>query len=243
MITAAEFWAAAAALPLVSLAAIAPRCALVLAPHPDDESLGCGGLIAEACLHNSPPLVVILTDGAGSHPNSRAYPAPRLRAVRRAETLDAAACLGLPRERVVFLDYPDTAAPAGGDDLVAAAARVAGLAEQHACGVILAPWRHDPHCDHEAAHRIASLAARQTGLPHRAYPVWGLTLPPDHPLDAPPSGVRLDVSRHRAAKQRAIHAHASQYTGLIQDDPAAFQMQPGFMALFDTPAELYLDPS
>ncbi|HEX2943304.1 MAG TPA: PIG-L family deacetylase, partial [Rhodopila sp.] len=44
---------------------------LILAPHPDDESLGCGGLIATAVAAGRAPLVVILTDGAGSHPNSR----------------------------------------------------------------------------------------------------------------------------------------------------------------------------
>ncbi len=44
---------------------------LILAPHPDDESLGCGGLIAACVAAGRSPLVVILTDGAGSHPNSQ----------------------------------------------------------------------------------------------------------------------------------------------------------------------------
>ena len=56
---------------------------LVLAPHPDDESLGCGGLIAACVAANRPPLVVVLTDGAGSHPGSVAYPPDRLRAARK----------------------------------------------------------------------------------------------------------------------------------------------------------------
>ena len=50
------------------------RCALILAPHPDDESLGCGGLIAEACARGRPPAVIIVSDGTGSHPLSREYP-------------------------------------------------------------------------------------------------------------------------------------------------------------------------
>src|SRR5580704_16937481 len=47
---------------------------LVLAPHPDDESLGCGGLIADCQARGQPVYVLILTDGAGSHRNSREYP-------------------------------------------------------------------------------------------------------------------------------------------------------------------------
>lgn len=238
---AATFWAIAAELPVVDVSVVAPGRALVLAPHPDDESLGCGGLIAEACARGAPPLVVVVTDGVKSHPNSIAYPAARLRAVRREETIRAVACLGLAPEHVVFLDYPDTQAPTQGADLQAAAARLAALIRHHGCETILAPWLHDPHCDHEAAHRIAALAARQAGILHRAYPVWGLTLPPDHPLDAAPMGVRLDIGRHRAAKRQAILAHASQQAGLIDDDPEGFQMPAAFIALFDSETELYLD--
>ena len=243
MIRAADFWTAAHALPLSDLAVIAPGRAFVLAPHPDDESLGCGGLIAEACARGDPPIAAVLTDGTQSHPKSRLYPAQRLREAREAEALQATARLGLPSHCVLFLRYADTRAPSDGAALLDAAARVAGLIRQHGCGVILAPWRHDPHCDHEAAHRIATLAAAQAGVPHRAYPVWGLTLAPDTVLDSPPRGLRLDITRHRAAKREAILSHASQYAGLIGDDPDGFQMRPDFMALFDTDTELYLEPS
>jgi LmbE family N-acetylglucosaminyl deacetylase len=55
---------------------------IVVAPHPDDESLGCGGLIVDACRQGLPGKVVIVSDGAGSHPNSKAYPPDRLTALR-----------------------------------------------------------------------------------------------------------------------------------------------------------------
>ena len=100
------YLAAARTLPLADLHTVTLGCALVLAPHPDDESLGCGGLIAAACAGGQPPIVVVLTDGAGSHPNSRAYPPDRLRTTREAETLAALACLGLLEDRVVFLRTP-----------------------------------------------------------------------------------------------------------------------------------------
>jgi LmbE family N-acetylglucosaminyl deacetylase len=235
------FLAAARALPKGDLRAITGGTALVLAPHPDDESLGCGGLIAASCAAGAPPLVVILTDGAASHPNSRAYPPKRLRETREAETLSAIACLGLTADRVVFLRTHDTQAPSDGVELTELASRIAGLVRVYDCRSILATWASDPHCDHLAAHRIAQAAAAATQIVHRGYPVWGLTLQPDTMVEGPPTGMRLDIGAYLPAKRRAIACHVSQYGGLIDDDPDGFQMDPDFMALFDTPTEIYLD--
>ncbi len=239
MTTAAALFATATTWPIADLDAITGGAALILAPHPDDESLGCGGLIAESCARGQPPLLVILTDGAGSHPRSRAYPAPRLRALREAETVAAARCLGLDAARIVFLGLPDTAAPTEGSAFAAAVATLGAHIRRTACRAVVASWRYDPHCDHEAAAAIAAAAAREAGIPHWCYPVWGRTLPPDATV-ADATGVRLDVTRWQDAKRRAIRCHRSQWAGLITDDPSGFQMQPDFMALFDTPFELFM---
>ena len=216
------FLAAARRLPLADLDTITGGRALILAPHPDDESLGCGGLIAAACARGQPPLVAVLTDGTGSHPGSRKFPPERLRQTREAEMLAAVAELGLAAERVVFLRTQDTQAPQEGRALDAVVHRLGGLVRDHACRSIVATWEADPHCDHLAAHRAAHATAAATGIPHLAYPVWGLTLPADFELDAPPAGWRLDIAPHQAAKRRAIQCHQSQYGGLIDDDPASF---------------------
>ena len=229
-------------LPEVGLDALTGGAAMVLAPHPDDESLGCGGLIATACAAGQPPLLVMLTDGTGSHPKSRSHPAARLRAVREAETLAAAECLGLAADRVIFLRYSDTKAPNAGPALAVAVERVVGLVRAHNCRSLLAPWRHDPHCDHEAAATIAAAVAKVTVVPLWAYSVWGRTLPPEQEVE-PTGAVRLAVQSWQAAKRKAIRCHRSQWDGLITDDPAGFQMRPEFMALFDTPDEIYLRPA
>jgi LmbE family N-acetylglucosaminyl deacetylase len=228
-------------LPFGTVRSITGGTALILAPHPDDESLGCGGLIAAACAAGTPPVVVILTDGAGSHPNSRAYPPERLRATREAETLAATACLGLAADRVVFLRTPDTHAPHAGPELNELASRIAGLIRVHDCRSVITTWAEDPHGDHFAAHCIARDAAAATGVAHRAYPVWGLTLPPSTLLEGAPIGQRLEIASYLPVKRRAIHCHASQYGGLIDDDPEGFQLAADFIALFDDPAEIYLD--
>lgn len=228
--------------PLAPLAAITGNApVLILAPHADDESLGCGGLIAAASAAGHPPYVLILTDGTGSHPRSQTYPAARLKVVRQQEARCAVAILGLPADRIGFLDLRDTAAPTEGADFEAAVAAILSVAAVIGATTIAAPWQHDPHCDHLAAHRMAVAVAAQSGVRRLAYPVWGWTLPAGTALDGPlPTGVRLDISAYAAMKQQAIAAHASQYSGLIQDDPTGFQLPPGLLDVFSRPYETYL---
>lgn len=115
MISAADAIHAMAALPYAPLSAVTGDApALILAPHPDDETLGCGGLIAAASAAGHPPFVLILTDGTGSHPRSRSYPFARLKAVREQEARNAVAILGLPPGRIGFMGLRDTAAPMDG---------------------------------------------------------------------------------------------------------------------------------
>lgn len=217
------------------------RDPLVLAPHPDDESLGCGGLLAECVSNGAHPHVLVLTDGTGSHPNSPTYPAARLSAVREQETLEAVRRLGLAPDQVGFLSLRDTAAPLQGASFDAAVDVILVAIQNRRCGVLVAPWRHDPHCDHLAAHFMAAAAARRAGIPHLAYPVWGWTLPPHVWLDGPVlAGWRLDIARHLPAKRLAIAAHASQHSDLIQDDPAGFRLPSALLARFDQPYEVFL---
>jgi len=214
---------------------------LILAPHPDDESLGCGGLIAACCTAGRPPFVLVLTEGAASHPGSASFPPARLRAVREAEARLAVAALGLPADRIGFLGLPDAAAPHEGAAFAAAVAAIVRHARTANCNVIAAPWEHDPHCDHLAAHRMAAAAAAALGMRHIAYPVWGWTLPADHPLNAKVAGGRLDIARCLPAKRQAIAAHASQHGGLITDDPRGFSLPGDLLAVFDAPYEVFLE--
>jgi LmbE family N-acetylglucosaminyl deacetylase len=219
---------------------VGPRRPLVLAPHPDDESLGCGGLIAACCARATPPLVVIATDGVGSHPLSRTHPAPVLRRVREQEARDAVAILGGDPRQVAFLGLPDTAAPRDGEVFDRAVAAIVGLARVAGCETILAPWRHDPHCDHEAADELARVAARRATLLHLSYPVWGWTLPAETVLaDAPVHGWRFDIASDRARKDAAIRAHESQYGGLISDDPTGFVLPKNLLDAFARDYEVF----
>jgi LmbE family N-acetylglucosaminyl deacetylase len=210
---------------------------LILAPHADDESLGCGGLIAACCERRQQPAVVILTDGAASHPGSRQYPPQRLRALRAEEARRAVATLGLEPQNLAFFDYPDTGLPIGR----AVSERVAMFARNQGCTVLLAPWLHDPHCDHEAAAIIARDAAASARCRLLSYPVWGWLLPPDHLLPVKQvTGYRLPIAEYLPAKQRAVAAHASQYSSLIDDSPNGFRLPRELLSVFERPYEVFL---
>jgi len=215
--------------------------ALILAPHPDDESLGFGGMIALARSRGAAVHVAILTDGTGSHPNSRTYPAPRLKRLREEETLRAVRELGLDAGDVTFLGAKDTAAPHWGENFTALASEIEVLMQRRGLRSILTTWQHDPHCDHEAASLLAAAVARATGYAHLAVPVWGWTLPGDQLLPGPmPAARRLDIGSCLPQKRRAIAAHVSQTTALISDADAAFRLEPEFLQLFDRQWEVFL---
>lgn len=143
--------------------------ALVFAPHPDDEVLGCGGTIALKALAGASLCVAIMTDGRTSH--SRFVDAPTLVAMRRAEALDAAGHLGLDPAGHVFLDFEDGRLR---DNAEAARRRVGDLLREHEPEQVFVPHRRDRLADHVATFEIVTAAVREFGRPVTLfeYPVW-----------------------------------------------------------------------
>jgi LmbE family N-acetylglucosaminyl deacetylase len=229
-------------LPIANLETITnDRKVMILAPHADDESLGCGGLIAELTASGQSPVVVIVTDGTGSHPSSPSYPASRLRELREREALSAVNLLGVPGHHLNFLQVRDTAVPKSGPEFFSIVRRIQGLMDKYNSDLLCAPWLYDPHGDHEATQIIARAAATNTGATLLSYPVWGWLLEDDiHLPDAPIAGWRLDIRRHLELKRRAISAHASQYSNLIDDDPSGFKLPANLLSVFTSPYEIFL---
>jgi LmbE family N-acetylglucosaminyl deacetylase len=213
---------------------------LVIAPHPDDESLACGGLIAEACAKQIAAAVIVVSDGSGSHPRSRTYPRARLRTLREAEARRAVNALGLPPRRLEFLRLPDRFVPCEGALARAAVDQIALAAKKVDASALFVSWRHDPHCDHEAAYRLARAAQSALGIALYEYTVWGAALKPSTRVTPVSAGFRLSIARHRARKQRAIAAHKSQVTGMIGDDPTGFRLSRADLARFAGPFETFI---
>ncbi len=216
---------------------------IVVAPHPDDESLACGGLIADACRQAIKGKVVIVSDGAGSHPNSKAYPPERLAALREEEAKQAGAELGLKPEDMLFLRLADRFVPSEGEEAERAIGAIANCAREIGAGSLFVSWRHDPHCDHEASYRIARKVQRRADdIRLFEYVVWGHTLPPATEIQPIRSGVRIRVDRDaQEKKRRAIAAHRSQVTAFIDDDPGGFLFSQIDLAKFDRPYEFFFE--
>lgn len=243
----------AEALPTIGLEAFLPAASgavLVLAPHPDDESLGCGGLLAALAEAGRPARVVVVSDGAASHPNSRTHPPDRLRALRRQETSAALAELGFGAECLAFLGLPDGGVPNAGPGFDAAVTAIGNLARRDPVppGAVLATWEHDTHPDHVATAAMGRAVAAELGCRALFYPVWGLrflhtAMGPAlaSTVRGPVRGARLDIAATLDRKRRAVAAHRSQTTQLIVDDPEGFTLRPAVLDVLLRPFELFLE--
>lgn len=141
----------------------------MFAPHPDDEVLGCGGVLAMLADRRTPVQVIIMTDGRASHPGR--IPIDELVALRRAEAEAAASKLGLPGDAYVFLDFPDHRLDAFHD---AAMSRISQLLADFRPEQVFVPHRHDGLLDHEATWTIVmtALSAWGRAIDVFEYPVW-----------------------------------------------------------------------
>ncbi|PZX16498.1 LmbE family N-acetylglucosaminyl deacetylase [Palleronia aestuarii] len=213
---------------------------LVLAPHPDDETLGCGLLLAERWARGRPAHVACLTDGAASHPGSTCWPGARLAELRRRELEEAIGRLGGdPARDLTWLGFPDAALHrlhGPGVDLARAVAR---LADELAAGTLLSASPADAHCDHEAGAEAAALVCdRSAHLRLWHYPIWSRWIAWQAGDEMP--GLPLDLSARRRAKRNAIAAHRSQMGLVVRDDPDGFAMAPAFVERFCEEAEIYM---
>jgi LmbE family N-acetylglucosaminyl deacetylase len=217
---------------------------VVLAPHPDDETLGCGGLLAAASARNLKPRVVFLTDGAASHADSPTWPKRRLVEVRKAEARAALAELGVEEECTLFLGWPDSAPhPVGSPAHQASVDELLRWFKPFAPKSLWAPWSQEQHCDHEAAADLADAVRRAALIPLRRmdFMVWGWTserLLSGHGGDlvwALPCGDHIDRRR------RALSRHRTQTPGLITDAAWSFLIPPELAALTERPTEVFLE--
>ena len=229
----------AATAPLGDLDAIVGVGGLVvLAPHPDDESLGCGALLRTAACAGRRTAVVLVTDGRRSHLASPSVDGDALAHLRALELRAALAALH-PDIALIALGYPDCSAPQDLPDAALAADAIAGVADDIAATTLLATWGGDPHRDHVATAALARrVRALRPTLRLWSYPVWGRFAPTS--AAAPGRILRFDAGPHRAAKAAAIACHRSQMSRMIDDDPEGFTMAPEMQAHFIAHPEVFL---
>ncbi len=209
---------------------------VVVAAHPDDETLGCGGLVASAGAAGVRVAVVVATMGESSHPASPTHTPPQLAARREGEVRRAVREVA-PGAELELLHLTD-------GDLAAREASLAAALAPHVTGpgtLVLAPWQGDGHPDHEAAGRAAAAVAGAVGARLLEYPVWLWHW--GHPLTAPWDRLlAVDLGPQQvAAKRSALALHTSQTMPLsdLPGDEALLGRH--VLAHFDRPFEAYLD--
>lgn len=147
------------------------RPAIVFAPHPDDETLGCGGTIIKKRRRGAAVKVVFMTDGSYSPHDLMS--AAELKSIRLNEALAASWLLGVEESDVVFLEFKDGKLS---QNLDPAIDRVAEILLKQQSEEIFIPYckDKDPSLDHLATNRIVASALQALG--GRAtiyeYPIW-----------------------------------------------------------------------
>jgi LmbE family N-acetylglucosaminyl deacetylase len=220
---------------------------LVVAPHPDDESLGCGGLISYLAARGRIFHTVFVTDGGASHLQSRKWTRKRLAARREREAADALHFLGVGDHPRTFLrlrdaDMPDVASP----DWSVALAELEIIFRSFCPDLVLLPWRRDPHRDHRDSWRLAMDAISRHAINPMLleYTIWlhEFGLADDYPRADEAEPVVFDVTSAIATKEAAIAAHLSQISNIIDDDPKAFRLTAATIARLTGPYETYWRP-
>lgn len=186
---------------------------VVIAPHPDDEVLACGGLMAMHQAQAGDVCVIAVTDGEASHAASPSWPAQRLAATRRSESLAGLHHLGLRELAPIRLALPDGQVARHTPRLSLQLQKLLRPAD-----LVVTTWRLDGHPDHDATGLAAAWACRAVGCRLMEAPVWMWHwATPAHPLVPWQRLRRLPLTPQACnRKQAALSQHVSQLDGSRQ---------------------------
>ncbi|MEM3378398.1 MAG: PIG-L family deacetylase [Candidatus Bathyarchaeia archaeon] len=128
---------------------------IVFAPHPDDETLGCGGTITKKIREGYEVLLVILTDGRYAFKKVMGVKdkssSEELIKIRKEEVTAAAKILGVPETSLIFLDFVDGTLE---DNREEAEKRIIKILQEKNPDEIYVPYKKDFHPDHRATYKI-----------------------------------------------------------------------------------------
>ena len=213
----AQIWNSAAQLdniPVINTRSLVPTGAraVIIAPHPGDEVVTCGGLLQLLSSLGHPLQLLSITDGSASHPGSRQWSEKRLSVFRPQESVEALRRLGLPMHSLKWVrgGFTDNAL----SDQHSQLTEFIGRYLRHG-DVVFSTWRGDGNNDHEAVGRAAAEAAELAGATFHDVPVWAWHWPERDQQLIPwqrARKLRLDTWTV-ARKSHATHAYASQLKG------------------------------
>lgn len=172
-------------------------CVAILAPHPDDEVIGCAGLIRQVHDRGGRVVCIYFTDGATGREGAERESWSRK---RYDESRAAAVVLGI--DRLIFLDHPEgelAPEPALANELLDVL-----RAEQPA--VVFLPYPFDPHADHRAVFATFATLAEKPELGDVSVYLYQIRAP----IPWPAIRLVLDITAQIRAKREAMRQFASQ---------------------------------
>jgi LmbE family N-acetylglucosaminyl deacetylase len=194
---------------------LATGTTVVFAPHQDDETMGCGGLIARKRTEGLPVHVIFITDGSASHPDHPRFSRPEIAALRRQEAREALSHLGVESPAIHFLDEPDGTldqlTPPRRERLIT---QIAAMLDALRPQEIFLPCNPDGSSEHDAAFEFILEAVQRSQLRPRVwqYPIWSWWNPVLLLKRVFSSGksVRVPTEDYAAIKSRALACYRSQ---------------------------------
>lgn len=143
---------------------------VVFAPHPDDETLGCGGSIAKKLSEGYDVIIVVITDGRyafseilGIHSD----PSPEdVREIRREEVKRAVKILGVQKENLIFLEFEDGTLEKNEKRVEE---KISQIIKENSPVEVYFPYEKDVHPDHRATNRAVRNAIKNLGITVRKY--------------------------------------------------------------------------
>lgn len=187
----------------------ADKRAVIVAPHPDDEILGSGGLLQLLYHEKRPLLLISVTNGSSCHYYSKHWNARRLGIIRSLESAEALNRLGLPHSTLKWIHggFPDAQLAQHEQELQRFLSTYLQPSD-----VVFTTWRKDGHSDHEAAARATLQACRMIGAQCYEMPIWAWhwAVPEDPRIPWQRARKILLDHNTQARKRHAIQAFASQ---------------------------------
>ncbi|MGQ9539366.1 MAG: PIG-L deacetylase family protein [Candidatus Bathycorpusculaceae bacterium] len=191
---------------------------LVFAPHPDDETWGCGGTIAKRISEGYDVLIVVMTDGRYAFLKILGIekdPTPEeLKEIRKEEVKKATRILGVPEENLIFLDFVDGTLQ---ENIEEAERMVTSILQEHKPVEVYFPYKNDCHPDHQAAYKIVKKSLAKLGLQTREYQYSIMhkyaRLGPiiDRALSFfKHNMIKVDISAFLSTKEKAVHEFKSE---------------------------------
>ncbi|MDR3398627.1 MAG: PIG-L family deacetylase [Pandoraea sp.] len=186
------------------------RTVHIVAPHPDDEILGCAGIMRQLSRQGTAIRVWAVTDGEASHPGSRRWSPDALVRTRTWESELALRLLSVSvrRDRLAIPD-----GHVARHERALEAPLVAAL---DAGDTVIAPWRLDGHPDHEAVARASLRAAATKQCRFLEVPIWGWHWADPRRGDFP-SDRALAIPMNADDQQAKAHAIQAFYSQLVLD--------------------------